>query len=165
MQGQRKELECIIQFIGIEDTISEFGEMGILAKPKSENHHCSGCDYIRLFSLGKEVYHRYCTNPKIIEVYRQIMDKPFQHIDLDNLLKQDKKVGELLNKIALNETRGEEYQKTKQEFLEIASKLCVDGTKPELIRGLIHLYNNIIFAKEVAPKILSSNTTNQKFVL
>jgi hypothetical protein len=165
MQGQRKELECIVQLIGIEDTISEFGEMGILERPKSENHNCSSCDYLRLFSFGKNASSCYCTNPKIINLYRNIMDKPFQHIDLDNLLKQDKRVGELLNKIALNETQGEEYQKTKQKFLEIASKLCVEGTKPELIRGLIHLYNNIILTKEVAPKILSSNLTNQKTIL
>jgi len=148
MKCEGKELECLFKIKDIDASIPEFGEVGVL---DPDIGACLGCAYFMSLGFGNSKSNNYCSNSETIELYREIKNKPCRHISLDNLFDPDKsKIRLLLNKMALEQTRGEEYRETKQEFLELASELCRAGIKHELIKDLIHTYNNIRLIKELA---------------
>ena len=147
MQNQKKELECLIKVKGIDESISEFGKMGML---DSDNPDCFGCCYLSPFGFGNGAPNNYCTNPEIIRLYQEIHSIPCQNINLDSLIESDKtRIRLLFDKMALEEPMGEEYKKIKREFLDFSLELLRKGIKPESIRSIIHTYNNIRLVKEI----------------
>jgi len=147
MNCENKKLECLLKIRNINKDILEFGERGILDKDIPD---CSGCDYLNPLTFENETLENYCTNSEIIQLYKEIQNKPCCHLNLECLTEKDKKrIRLLLNQMALDQTRGKDYKRIKQEFIEINSELCKNGTDRELIRELVHVYNNIRLIKEV----------------
>jgi len=147
-----KELECLIRIKGIDDSILEFGKMGIL---NSHISNCSGCISLKSLGYDNGTSNNYCIDARLLQLYNDVYSKPCRSINLDCLVEQDKKrVKSLLDKMALNKAEGEEYKNIKKEFIEIILEFLKAGVEKETIRDLVHTYNDIRSVNEAGlPKL------------